>query len=144
MRADLTRAFRLFRPISPQRARSSWHATNSSTTLTDVPPVADLHDRLAALAVASERVARQAHTLSHAEHGFSQPGHHRPHSTVLPSGEPPVRTDMAAPSPWAQNIREEVPSEQPTLWIIPTGDSHASPSSQPRRPITRAKEATSE
>ena len=34
-RADFTRAFRLFGPTSPQRARSCWHATNSSTTLPD-------------------------------------------------------------------------------------------------------------
>jgi hypothetical protein len=35
MRAVFTRAFRLFRPISPRCARSRWHATNSSTTLLD-------------------------------------------------------------------------------------------------------------
>jgi hypothetical protein len=35
MRAVFTRAFRLFRPISPCRARSCWHAANSSTTLPD-------------------------------------------------------------------------------------------------------------
>ena len=33
--SDFTRAFRLFGPTSPQRARSCWHATNSSTTLPD-------------------------------------------------------------------------------------------------------------
>jgi hypothetical protein len=35
MWADFTKAFRLFGPISPRRARTCWHATNSSTTLTD-------------------------------------------------------------------------------------------------------------
>src|SRR6266511_4111888 len=72
----------------------------------EVPPVTELHDHLAALAVASDRVARQAHAFHHAEHGISQPGHHRPHGTVLSSGEPPVRVNMAAPSPWAENVGE--------------------------------------
>ncbi len=35
MAAVFTRAFRLFRPISPRRARSCWHAENSPTTLAD-------------------------------------------------------------------------------------------------------------
>jgi hypothetical protein len=35
MLATLTRAFRLFGPISPNRARSRWQAVNSSTTLAD-------------------------------------------------------------------------------------------------------------
>jgi hypothetical protein len=48
----------------------------------DVPPVTEVHDHLAALAVASDRVARQAHAFDHPEHGISQPGHHRPHGTV--------------------------------------------------------------
>ena len=45
-------------------------------------PLTELHDCLAALAIASDRVARQAHALNHAEHGISQPGHHRSHGTV--------------------------------------------------------------
>ena len=57
---------------------------------------AELHDHLAALAVASDRVARQTRAFSCTEHGISQPGHHRPHGTVLSFDEPPVRTNMAA------------------------------------------------
>jgi hypothetical protein len=49
----------------------------------DISLVTELHDRLAALAVASDRVARQSHAFHHAEQGISQPGHHRPHGTVL-------------------------------------------------------------
>src|SRR6516162_3891209 len=47
--------------------------------------VTELHDHAAALAVAGDRVGRQTHTLNHAEHGISQPGHHRPHDIVLSS-----------------------------------------------------------
>ena len=48
------------------------------------------HDRLAALAVARKRVVRQTRIFSRTEHDISQPGHRRPHGTVLSSGEPPV------------------------------------------------------
>ena len=101
MRAVFTRAFRLFGPISPCRARSCWHAVNSSTTLCDNASkprrLAELHDRLAALAVTTDRVARQAHSFNHAEHGISQPGHHRPHRTVpFHPANPPDRTNTAA------------------------------------------------
>jgi hypothetical protein len=37
---------------------------------------------------------------------------------------------MAAPSPWVENVKEEVPCAQLTHRIIPAGDSHESASSQ--------------